>query len=196
MRKIMTIDNDIRSPHRAAMRNAKPDAIDLRILSVLQDEGRLTKAALAERVGLSPTPCWERLRRLEKAGYIRGYRADIAIENLAPLTTVLVEVTLKQHRYQDFELFERHIKRIDEIVECYATGGGIDYLLKVVVRDVDAYQRLIDELLVAGIGIDRYFTYIVTRAMKNVPQTPVGLAVAALNDAPAHRPGKSSGSRR
>jgi Lrp/AsnC family transcriptional regulator, regulator of ectoine-degradation genes len=97
MRKIMTIDNDIRTHHRAAMRDAKPDAIDLRILSILQDEGRLTKAALAERVGLSPTPCWERLRRLEKAGYIRGYRADIAIENLVPLTTVLVEVMLKQH---------------------------------------------------------------------------------------------------
>jgi len=64
------------------------------------------------------------------------------------------------------------------------------------IEEAQGYQRLIDELLVAGIGIDRYFTYIVTRAMKNVPQTPVGLAVAALNDAPAHRPGKSSGSRR
>jgi len=189
----MTIDNDIRSPHRADMRDARPDAIDLKILAVLQHEGRLTKATLAQRVGLSPTPCWERLRRLEKAGYVRGYRADIAIEKLVPLTTILVEVTLKQHRYQDFELFERHVRRIDEILECHATGGGIDYLLKILVRDVDAYQRLIDDLLVADIGIGRYFTYIVTRAVKDLPQAPVGLAIEALGEAPAHRSDRSSG---
>ncbi len=192
----MTIDNDKCSPHRAGMRDARPDAIDLKILTVLQDEGRLTKTALAERVGLSPTPCWERLRRLEQAGYIRGYRADIALEKLAPLTTVLVEVTLKQHRFQDFELFERQVKRIDEIVECQATGGGIDYLLKIVTPDMDAYQRLIDSLLVAEIGIDRYFTYVVTRAIKNLPQTPVRLAIAALGDTPDRHRGKSSASGR
>jgi Lrp/AsnC family transcriptional regulator of ectoine degradation len=196
MRKIMTIDNDKCNPHRAGMRDAKPDAIDLKILAVLQNEGRLTKAALAQRVGLSPTPCWERLRRLEKAGYIRGYRANIALEKLAPLTTVLVEVTLKEHRYQDFELFERHVRQIDEVVECHATGGGIDYLLKIMVRDVDAYQCLIDDLLVADVGIGRYFTYIVTRAIKDLPQAPVNLAIDALGEASARRPGKSSASGR
>lgn len=189
----MTIDNDNRNPHRAAMRDARPDAIDLKILAVLQSEGRLTKTALAARVGLSPTPCWERLRRLEKTAYIRGYRADIAIEKLASLTTILVEITLKQHRYQDFELFERHVRRIDEIVECHATGGGIDYLLKILVRDVDAYQRLIDDLLVADLGIARYFSYVVTRAIKTAPQAPVRLAIAALREAPARDTGKSSG---
>lgn len=178
------------------MRDARPDAVDLKILAVLQREGRLTKAALAERVGLSPTPCWERLRRLEAAGYVRGYRADVAVEKLAPLTTILVEVTLKQHRYQDFERFERHVRRIDEIVECHATGGGIDYLLKVMVPDVDAYQRLIDDLLVAEIGIDRYFTYVVTRAIKGLPQAPVDLAVAALSEAPPRSPAKSFGGKR
>ncbi|HSR72129.1 MAG TPA: Lrp/AsnC family transcriptional regulator [Kiloniellales bacterium] len=157
------------------MRGPKPDAIDFEILAALQREGRMTKAALAERVSLSPTPCWERLKRLEKAGLIRGYHADIALEKLAPLTTLLVEVTLEQHRYQDFELFERHVRRIDEIVECHATGGGIDYLLKVVVPDIDAYQRLIDGLLTAGLGIDRYFTYVVTRPIKTALQAPVAL---------------------
>lgn len=158
----------------------KIDRIDVKILAALQREGRMTKTALAERVGLSPTPCWERLKRLEKAGFIRGYYADIALEKLGALTIMLVEVTLKQHRYEDFELFERQIRRIDEIVECHATGGGVDYLLKVMVRDVDAYQRLIDSLLVADIGIDRYFTYVVTRAVKTAAQPPVGL-IAALD---------------
>lgn len=151
------------------------DAIDLRILGTLQKEGRITKRALAERVGLSPTPCWARLKRLEKAGFIRGYHAEIHLEALGPFTTVMVEVTLKQHRYADFERFEKAVRETDEVVECLATGGGIDYVLKVVAPDIDGYQRLIDGLLMAEIGIDRYFTYIVTRVVKGKPQPPVSL---------------------
>ena len=151
------------------------DAIDIKILATLQKEGRITKLALAERVNLSPTPCWERLKRLEKAGFVVGYRAEIALAKLGSTTTVLVEVTLKQHRIEDFEVFERAVRQVPEIVECLATGGGIDYLLKVVTHDIDAYQRLIDELLTAGIGIDRYFTYVVTRTVKSTAQAPVAL---------------------
>jgi Lrp/AsnC family transcriptional regulator of ectoine degradation len=158
------------------------DAIDLKILATLQKEGRITKQALAERGGLSPTPCWERLKRLEKAGFIKGYRAEIDLAKLAPMTTVLVEVVLKQHRLEDFEIFERAVQGIPEIVECLATGGGIDYLLKIVTRDIDAYQRLIDELLAAGIGIERYFTYVVTRSVKTAAQAPVEVLAPGPGD--------------
>ena len=158
---------------------ARLDAIDLKILATLQREGRITKLALAERVSLSPTPCWARLKRLEQAGYIVGYRAEIDLAKIASATTVLVEVTLKQHRYEDFQAFERAVQKVPEIVECLATGGGIDYLLKVVTADIDAYQRLIDELLTAGIGIERYFTYVVTRTVKDVAQAPVEAAAKA-----------------
>lgn len=151
------------------------DAIDLKILATLQTEGRTTKVALAEAVNLSPTPCWERLKRLEKAGLIKGYHALIDLEQLGAVATILVEVVLKQHRYEDFQRFEMAIRKVDEIVDCYATGGGIDYLLKVVAPDIDAYQRMIDRLLLAEIGIDRYFTYIVTRTVKSRPQPPVEL---------------------
>ena len=151
------------------------DAIDIKILATLQKEGRITKLALAERVNLSPTPCWERLKRLQNAGFIAGYRAEIALAKLGSATTVLVEVTLKQHRIEDFEVFERAVRQVPEIVECLATGGGIDYLLKIVSPDIDAYQRLIDELLTANIGIDRYFTYVVTRTVKSTAQAPVEL---------------------
>lgn len=151
------------------------DAIDLKILATLQTRGRTSKAALAEAVNLSPTPCFERLRRLERSGLIRGYRAMLDLERLGPVTTVLVEVVLKQHRYEDFQRFESAIRVIDEVTDAYATGGGIDYLLKVVARDIDTYQRLIDRLLLAEIGIDRYFTYIVTRTIKSAPQPPVEL---------------------
>ncbi|MDX1541090.1 MAG: Lrp/AsnC family transcriptional regulator [Geminicoccaceae bacterium] len=151
------------------------DATDLRILATLQRRGRITKSALAEEVHLSPTPCWERLKRLEQAGLIRGYHATLDLERIGAVTTVMVEVTLKQHRYEDFQRFETAIKAIPEIVEAQATGGGIDYLLKVVAGDIDTYQRLIDRLLMAEIGIDRYFTYIVTRTVKSSHQPPVEL---------------------
>jgi Lrp/AsnC family transcriptional regulator of ectoine degradation len=149
------------------------DRIDLKILATLQEEGRITKLKLAERAGLSPTPCWERLQRLEKAGVITGYHARVALARVARATTIWTEMTLKSHGRADFDRFEAAVREIPEIVECWATGGGIDYLVRFVVRDVDTYQRLIDEMLTAEIGIDRYFTYIVTRPVKDATQLPI-----------------------
>ncbi|KXF75220.1 AsnC family transcriptional regulator [Paramesorhizobium deserti] len=155
------------------MASLKLDPIDIRILDEIQRDGRITKLALAERVGLSPTPCWTRLRRLEKAGIITGYHARVALRLVSPVATVLVEVTLGAHRQADFDRFERAVKTIPEVVACWSVGGGVDYILKVVARDIDAYQRLIDDLLEREIGIDRYFTYIVTRTVKDDAVLPV-----------------------
>ncbi len=155
------------------MASLKLDAVDLRILREIQREGRITKLALAERVGLSPTPCWMRLKRLEDAGIISGYHARVSLRRVAPVTTVLVEVTLGAHRQADFDRFEGAVKSIPEIVACWSVGGGVDYLMKVVARDIDAYQRLIDNLLAREIGIDRYFTYIVTKTVKDEPVMPL-----------------------
>jgi Lrp/AsnC family transcriptional regulator of ectoine degradation len=151
------------------------DGVDLRILATLQAAGRITKAALAEAAGLSPTPFWQRLKRLEQAGLIKGYRAELDLDRLGRPATILVEVILKQHRYEDFQRFEQSIRQVEAVVDCYATGGGIDYLLKVIAPSIDAYQRLVDRLLLAEIGIDRYFTYIVTRTVKASFQPPVAL---------------------
>ena len=158
-----------------AMRDNRLDAIDLKILAAVQKEGRLAKTALSERVNLSPTPCWTRLRRLESLGLIRAYHAEIALERIAAHTSFIVEITLKQHRYEDFQRFETAIAGIEPVIECIATGGGIDYVLKVVARDVEDYQALIDDLLMREIGIDRYFTYVITRVVKGQHQAPVGL---------------------
>jgi len=155
------------------MSATKLDAIDLKILDAIQRDGRITKLALAEKVGLSPTPCWMRLRKLEKAGIVSGYHARIAIRTIAPIATVLVEVTLGNHRQADFDRFERAVRDIPEIVACWSVGGGVDYVLKIMARDIDAYQRLVDGLLEREIGIDRYFTYIVTRAVKDDTVLPV-----------------------
>jgi Lrp/AsnC family transcriptional regulator of ectoine degradation len=150
------------------------DEQDIRILAALQRDGRMTKVKLAEEINLSPSPCWERLRRLEDAGLIAGYHAHINIDLLMRPTTVLLEVSLRHHRREDFERFENAVQDIPEILECYAVGGGVDYFLKVVARDVDSYQRLIDRLLVDdAIGIDRYFTYIVTKPVKRTVELPL-----------------------
>ena len=128
---------------------------------------------LAEKVGLSPTPCWLRLRKLEKAGVISGYHARLEPRAIAPITSVLMEVTLGSHRQADFDRFERAVRELPEVVACWSVGGGVDYVLKVVTRDIDAYQRLVDDLLQREIGIDRYFTYIVTRTVKDGSALPL-----------------------
>ncbi len=157
----------------APMTAAKLDPIDLKILAAIQRDGRITKLALAEQVGLSPTPCWMRLRKLEKAGIVSGYHARIAMRAVAPVATVLMEVTLASHRQADFDRFERVIRDIPEIVACWSVGGGVDYVLKVMARDIDAYQRLVDSLLEREIGIDRYFTYIVIKTVKDDIALPI-----------------------
>ena len=145
----------------------KLDAIDLRIQAAVQADGRIIKLALAEKAGVSPTPCWMRLRKLEKAGIIAGYHAHIDVRRLAPVASVLMEVTLTNHRQADFERFERAIGALPEITACWSVGGGVDYILKIMTSDIDAYQRLVDGLLDRELGIDRYFTYIVTKTVKD-----------------------------
>ncbi|MGR3620718.1 Lrp/AsnC family transcriptional regulator [Pseudophaeobacter sp.] len=143
------------------------DATDIRILSAIQKHGHLGKAKLAEIVNLSPTPCWVRLDKLKAAGFIRGYHANIALDRICDFTQVIVTVSLTQHRKSDFERFEAHICRLDEVVECIATGGGMDYVLKVFTPNLTAFQTLMESLLASELGIDRYMTYIATREVKS-----------------------------
>lgn len=149
--------------------NLKLDAIDRRIIEAMKRNGRLTKQALAEAVGLSATPAWARLKKLEAQGVITGYHARIS-KAAEPLPVrVLMEVTLASHRHADFKRFESAIGDIAEVVSCWSVGGGVDYFLTVETTDIDSYQRLVDRMLAMEIGIQRYFTYIVTRAVKDRP---------------------------
>ncbi len=152
----------------------KLDDRDIKILSILQREGRIPKASLAERVNLSATPCWERLRRLEEAGIIESYQAQISLRAFGPVTIVFVQVEIESHRQEDFARFEQAMADTPEVVECWAVGGGIDYICKMVVHHLDDYQRLIDAMLARDIGIKRYYSYVVTMAVKNQP-VPVEL---------------------
>lgn len=151
----------------------KLDALDLKILCALQADGRITKLKLAEAVNLSASACFERMRRLEQAGFIAGYHANVNLAKLLRTSFVFVEVTLKTHRAVDFQRFEQHIHSVPEVLECYAIGGGVDYILKIVATDIAHYQELVDALLEADVGIDRYFTYIVTKPVKRSLEYPV-----------------------
>lgn len=150
----------------------KLDDRDIAILRVLAEDGRITKTALAARVGLTPTPCWERLAKLEKAGLIDGYGARFNLRKLGPSMTVFVVVELADHTAASFRAFEAAMQHYDEVLACWALGGGYDYLLQVVTKDIEAYQSLIDTMLEARLGLTRYFSYIVTKPVKLTSAPP------------------------
>ncbi|MBO6900105.1 MAG: Lrp/AsnC family transcriptional regulator [Rhizobiaceae bacterium] len=155
------------------------DDRDLKILSILAREGRISKAELAKRINLSAAPCWERLKRLEDAGIITGYRAEIALKKIAPHIVVFMAAELENHRSGDFQTFERAVQPLDEIAACWAVGGGFDYILQIVTADIDSYQRLVDHLLDARVGLARYFTYVVTKPVKRAGALPLELLLTA-----------------
>lgn len=144
----------------------KLDRYDLKILRILAGDGRITKSSLAEAINLSVSPAWERVRKLEEAGLIKGYRAQIDWSALFRQQQVLVEITLARHTAQDMKRFEQRLQQAPEVGFCYATGGGVDYIAMIQARDIDHYQRFIDQLLLEDVGIERYFTYIVTKVIK------------------------------
>lgn len=142
----------------------KLDRIDIAILARLQADGRITNAALADAVGLSPSPCLQRVKRLEAAGYIAGYGARIALARLAETVTVFAEVTLSDHRREDFIRFEAELATVEELLECHMVSGGYDYLLRFIARNIAHYQQVMEALLDRRIGIEKYFSYIVIKS--------------------------------
>ena len=149
------------------------DRIDINILAQLQQNARLTNVDLAEAVGLSASPCLARLRRLEDAGYIASYNARIQLSKLAEHITVFTEVTLNDHRREDFIRFETEIRRYDALQECHLVSGGYDYLLKFVIRSVAKYQEMMESVLERNIGVEKYFSYIVIKTILERGGVPV-----------------------
>jgi len=142
----------------------KLDRIDVRILSHLQKNGRISNVDLADAVGLSPSPCLTRVKRLEKAGFITDYGAHIQFEKLGSIQRVFTQITLSDHRSEDFARFEAYIRKVDEVLECHLVSGGFDYQLTFLTRNVVHYQSVMEDLLDQRIGIDKYFSYIVMKS--------------------------------
>lgn len=120
------------------------DRYDLHILQVLQEDGRITNQELADRIKLSASPCFRRVRALEECGLITGYRAYLDAKKLGLSLMALIHISMDQHTPERFANFEKNIAQIPEILECLLiTGQDADYQLKVVVQDMDAYQDLL-----------------------------------------------------
>lgn len=139
------------------------DRINIRILSHLQQTGRISSANLAKAVGLTPYLCLARVKQLKRDGYVTGYGAYIELGKIRNLQLVFTQVTLSDHRPEKVARFEAVIRRIDEIIECHLVKNEFDHLLKFVVTGVAHYQTIIEGLLDSQIGIEKYFSYIVIK---------------------------------
>jgi Lrp/AsnC family transcriptional regulator of ectoine degradation len=153
----------------------KLDERDIQILSILQEEGRITKTALADRLNLSLTPSWDRLQRLEEEGIIESYGAKLSSSFLKNFHLVITEVELESHKEGEFARFEDAIMGFDEVLSCWSVGGGLDYILKVLVKDVSDYQYFLKRILKANIGLRRYFSYAVLDKIKDSEIVPDSL---------------------
>lgn len=122
----------------------KLDRIDYRILQVLQHDASLSNLELAEKVGLSPSPCLRRVKALQDSGLVQGYRALLDAKKLGLDLMALIQISMDRHTPERFAHFESHIHTYDEVLECYLiTGQSADYVLKVLVRDMSAYQAFL-----------------------------------------------------
>ena len=161
------------------------DRLDYRILEILQKDGRLSFAELARRVHLSPTPCVERVRRLERLGYIRDYAAHLDPHKLGAHLLAFVEIRLDRTTPDVFDRFKEAVMRLDEVQECHMVAGGFDYLVKLRVADMEAYRRILGERIAALPGVQQTHTYFVMEEVKSTHA--FALPPATTESGPARR---------
>ncbi len=150
------------------------DEVDIQLLSLLQQDGRITNADLAKKVGLSPPSVLQRVRTLEKLGLIREYAALLDYERLGLRITALAMISLALHQEQPIERFRKAVQDIPEVLECYHVSGEFDFLLKIVVKDIRAYEQLVREKLSRIKGIGQIKTSFVLATPKYTTKIPLG----------------------
>ena len=155
------------------MRRVKLDRIDRRILRDLQANGRMTNVELARRVGISAPPCLRRVRALEKAGYIRGYHADINAEALGFGVTIFAQVGLSSQNEADLKAFEELTQTWPEVRECNMLAGEADFLLKIVAETWDEYQKFLTTRLTSAPNVSHVKSMMVFRTAKQLPGVPI-----------------------
>jgi Lrp/AsnC family leucine-responsive transcriptional regulator len=143
------------------------DRIDRRILKLLQEDGRMAVTDIARLVNLSITPCLARVRRLEAAGFIRGYFAQLDPERLGLSLQAYVSVNLDRTTADVFNRFSQAMHRFDEVTECQMVGGGFDYLVKVRVRDMKMFRKFLGECMTPECGVQQTHTYFVMEEVKS-----------------------------
>jgi Lrp/AsnC family leucine-responsive transcriptional regulator len=154
--------------------NMKLDRYDRQILRILQAEGRISNQELADRIGLSPSPCLRRVQAIEKAGLITGYRALLDARALGLSLMALIQISMDQHTPERFSHFETQIQAIPEVMECLLiTGQDADYQLKVVVHDMDAYQELLLQRITRINGVTGVHSSFVLRRVVDRTALPI-----------------------
>lgn len=149
------------------------DAIDRQILRILQSEGRITNVDLATRVGLTPPPCLRRVHALEKAGYIAGFHAQLVPASLGYAITVFALVSLKSQAENDLRAFEDHVAELPEVRECHMLNGEIDFILKIVARDLQEFQAFLTSKLTPAPNVASVKTSLTIRTSKDMPGIPI-----------------------
>ncbi|HEX3809500.1 MAG TPA: Lrp/AsnC family transcriptional regulator [Rhizomicrobium sp.] len=155
------------------MEHHKLDSIDLRILSELQDDGRITNVELSRRAKITAPPCLRRMRALEKAGYIKGYHADLDARQLGFEVTGFVFVGLASQAEADLKRFEEQIRSWPAVRECFMLSGEVDFLLKCVAKDLSSFQSFITDTLTASKNVASVKTALVIHPSKREPGVPV-----------------------
>jgi DNA-binding Lrp family transcriptional regulator len=154
-------------------RSHQLDQIDLEILSHLQADGRMTNVDLAQKVGLTAPPCLRRVRALEEAAVIRGYHADLCPEELGWSITVFAMVSLKSQAEADLKAFEEHVAGLPEVRECHMLNGEIDFILKLVARDLPSFQSFLTGKLTSAPNVASVKTSLTIRTSKALIGVPV-----------------------
>ncbi len=149
------------------------DRIDRRILECLQNDGRISNVQLARKVNLTPTPCIERVKRLERQGYIRGYTAILDPELVNASLLVFVEIDLSHNSPDAFRKFREEARRLPEIMDCHLVSGNFDYLIKARVSDMKAYRELLGEKLLSLPGVNTSRSYVVMEEIKETLKLPL-----------------------
>ncbi len=155
------------------MTNIIMDSIDLKLLALLQDNGRMTNVELAQKVGLTAPPCLRRIRALEQSGIIRGYHADIDASKMGYSITVFAMVSLKSQAESDLRAFETYLQSIPEVRECHMLNGEIDFMLKIVARDLQSFQELLTSRLTSAPNVNSVKTSLTIRTAKDMPGVPI-----------------------
>jgi DNA-binding Lrp family transcriptional regulator len=156
-----------------AMERHKLDAIDVRILTELQKHGRITNVELSRRAKITAPPCLRRMRALEKAGYIRGYHAELDAKSLGYEVTGFAFVGLSSQADPDLKKFEEQVRGWPIVRECHMLSGEVDFLLKCVARDLTSFQTFITETLTAAKNVARVKTALVSRFSKTEAGVPL-----------------------
>src|ERR671913_599310 len=168
-----SVPYEIRLSSRRAAKMMEIDRIDRKILKLLQSDGRIANVDLAEKVGLSPTSTSDRVKRLQREGFIAGYGARLDPHRLGLGLLVFVEVSLDKTTPDVFEKFAEAVKRAPEVLECHMVAGGFDYLVKTRVGDMAAYRRFLRDILLALPAVKETRTYAVMDEVKSDGVLPV-----------------------